>query len=129
MGNDPSLAAEKRRIRDYIEKTAVVMSGAEPDREDLKKAKEDQVRKQVAEEVRQKYLSAPLSDRDREWLETTIEFLKVILSDNQGEKPLRDKYDHVVKALVMGAYARLATDALVEDVTRKIIDKEERAAA
>lgn len=114
MRHDPALASERRWIEDYIEKSATVMSEAEPDREDLKLHRLEQLRKEARGEIARTYLTAHLSDRDAEWLKIAIEMLKVLTGrpyDSQSE--MQDK---LVNAVLMGMYARLAPETLANEL-------------
>ncbi|MBO6575190.1 MAG: hypothetical protein JJ896_07240 [Rhodothermales bacterium] len=126
MGHDPAMRGQRRRIQEYIEKSAAVMHTAEPDREDLKEVRAEQIRKEVRSKVEKRYLSSPLMERDQDWLQHATELLRV-LTDTSGKpgKSMRDEYSHVIRALVMGAYARMAPDTLVDDLSRERLRLEE----
>ncbi len=112
MGRDPAFAEERRRIEEYIKRSTVVMSGAEPDREDLAATRWAVLEQEAREEVA-RYVDNIMSDRDREWIGLTTELLKVLWTRGD-EKP--ELQEHLEDALLAGLYARLAPGAFVRDL-------------
>ncbi len=119
MGSDPSFDRERRRIREYISKSSVVMSGTEPDRPENQAVRIDEIRKQVRAEVAQIQMAAPLSDRDREWLQLTTELLRVLTGPGNVAEHIHSEQGAFFSALLKGAFARLAPDELVENLVRE----------
>lgn len=119
MGSDPSFDRERRRIREYISKSSVVKSGTEPERPELQAVRKDEIRKQVRDEITQIQMAAPLSDRDKEWLQLATELLRVLTGPGSVDQHIPGASGAFYKALLKGAYARLAPDDLIEDLVRE----------
>ena len=118
MGSDPALRAERQRIKDYIDKTAVVMLEAEPEREDLHEVRLEQFRREARDELHGRMMGSPLSDRDREWLQVSTELLKV-MTTAPTDGPYRTEFAPLVRAIINGAYARLASEDYVDEIAHK----------
>ena len=118
MGSDPSFDRERRRIREYISKSSVIKSGTEPDRPEHQAARVDEIRKQARAEVAQIQMAAPLSERDKEWLQLTTELLRVLTGPGHVDEHIHAEQGAFFNALLKGAFARLAPDELIEDLVR-----------
>jgi hypothetical protein len=118
MGSDPSFDRERRRIQEYISKSSVVMSGTDLTRPEHQAVLADEIRKQARAEVSQIQMAAPLSERDKEWLQVTTELLRVLTGPGNVDKHLPGEQGAFVSALLKGAFARLAPEELINDLVR-----------
>lgn len=120
MGSDPSFDRERRRIREYISKSSVVMSGTEAVRPEHEAVRADEFRKQARAEVTEIQMAAPLSERDKEWLQLTTEFLRVLSASGDVAKHIPGDQSPLLRALLKGVFARLAPEELIDERVRAL---------
>lgn len=121
IGRDPSLATERRQIQEYVERSLRVKATAEPGRKDLAVARLDTLISEARDEVNTTYLLGSISERDKDWLQTATPLLQVLatLPDSHAT----GMRSNLVRALIIGAYARLAPEALIDDIAKARLQK------